>query len=158
MKRGLLTRVVGIGVLVIALFLCSVTGACSWLEKNLFSSSEGIQFKVPDGAIALQEAELKASSEKITVCNHSGMRWSNLKVQISTIGTTYEESLPPHQPVYIAQIQDLDGAKCKEIPIGDFVDPSPKRLKAYRGIRVTKIELLADIQLRAYAVQEFSAH
>jgi hypothetical protein len=155
MKRLLLTRIAEIGAPVLLLLL-SVTGACSWLEKNPFSSGEGIQFKAPDGAIALQEAELKASSAEMTVCNRSVKRWSNLQVQISTVGTIYEESLPAHPPVYTAEIQNLDGGKCEEIPMGDFVDPNPKRLKAYRGIRVTKIEVLADVQRRAYAVREFS--
>lgn len=148
----------GMGVLVLVLSLFSATGACSWLENNLFSSGEEIQFKVPDDAIALQEPELKASSEEITVCNHGVKRWSNLQVQISTVSAIYDESLPPHAPAYTAQIDHLDGGKCKGIRIGDFVDPSPKRLKAYRGIRVTKIEVLADIQRRAYAVREFSTH
>jgi len=156
MKRQL-AGIAGMGILLLVLSLFSATGACSWLENNLFSSGE-IQFKVPDDAIALQEPELKASSEEITVCNHGVKRWSNLQVQISTVGAIYEESLPPHAPAYTAQIDHLDGGKCNGIPIGDFVDPSPKRLKAYRGIRVTKIEVLADIQRRAYAVREFSAH
>src|SRR6266516_329028 len=116
-----LAGIAGMGVLVLVLSLFSATGACSCLENNLFSSGEEIQFKVPEDVIALQEPELKASSEEITVCNHGVKRWSNLHVQISTVGAIYEESLPPHAPAYTAQTDHLDGGKCKGIPIGDFV-------------------------------------
>lgn len=155
MKRLLVAALITAGILVAIFSLFMVTGGAQWIEGHLMTE-EGAHFKVPANALPLQQVELKASPEVITICNRSAERWSNLLIQVSSVGSIYEASAPPHAPSYLAELQSLDSGKCKEISIENFTESSPKRLRAYRGMQITKVEVLADVPRRAYAAQQVS--
>jgi hypothetical protein len=68
MKCLLLMTLIAVGILVAIVSLFMVARGASWI-KGYLMTEEGGHFKVPADALPLQQVELRASSEVITVCN-----------------------------------------------------------------------------------------
>lgn len=126
---------------VIALMVFMAVGGQSWIH-TMISTEDWAEFKIPTDVLPLPNAEFKVSSESVTICNRSTERWSNLLAQIDG--------------GYLAEVESLSVGECKEIPIEKFARPSWKRLPAYRGLKITKVELLASVLRRAYTSQQVS--
>lgn len=128
-----------------------------WLTKGglhkLFSTEDWVHFTVPQNALPLEQAEIRTSPEIVTICNRSTERWSELLIQLDSVGRVSRASEPPSSPTYLAKIAELGAGQCKEIAIEDFAEPSWKHMPAFRGLQITKVEVLANITRRAYAVQ-----
>jgi hypothetical protein len=128
-----------------------------WLTKGglhkLFSTEDWVHFTVPENALPLDQAEIRTSPEIITICNRSTERWSELLIQLDSAGEVSRASEPKGPPTYLVKLKYLDAGKCKGIAIEDFAEPSWKHMRAFRGLQITKVEVLANITRRAYAVQ-----
>lgn len=127
--------VVGALVLVIAVLLVGRSRVL-----GLISTRDWVTFEVPANAVPLK-TDFEVTSEGVTVCNREPESWKDVLVQINGL--------------YVAQLDSLKNADCKQIAFGRFEMKSWKRDPGYPNMHVSRIEVLASDSRRGYSSRSF---
>lgn len=88
-------------------------------------------FQIPANPTILTGLEAKLAADSVTVCNRSNSDWNSVLVQIDQ--------------GYLASLDRLRVAECKQISVHDFATESWKRMPPPRDLQVTRVPVLTQV-------------
>lgn len=101
-----------------------------------FLERRAVSFEVPASSPPLQ-FEATYDGDTLTVCNRGALRWNKALVRVND--------------GYVGALRSIETGRCTEVPRRSLVSQDWKKLPAPRGLRLTKLEVLAAVSGEGYS-------